>query len=353
MHGRVTTTERLTPGMVRVTLGGGDLEHLVDARRHGRLRQRGLPSCRGDVRRGVRPAGRPRHPPGRATAGAAPLHGARLGSRGPPADDRLRRARRRGGRRAVGGGGRSRRRARLHRPERRLPAGPCRGLAPVRRRRVGAARPSPPRSRRCPPARARSSDWCATAPSTRSRCRAAGTSTSGGSTAAATRRTSTCWSTRCVTSPSRRAAVRVRPRRGRRDPRRPPPPAARPGPDPAGPLLLAVLAPDDDRRGLAPDQARLRRRHGGRGELSRSQTPSRSWKPRWAKASPRFIDSTTPGCTPVQVGDGLVPVAQDHERPEAPEDELHRHRDPEVRQVVRRRRRRRWSGRAGRRSTPS
>ena len=28
MHGRVTTTEQLTPGMVRVTLGGGDLEHL-------------------------------------------------------------------------------------------------------------------------------------------------------------------------------------------------------------------------------------------------------------------------------------------------------------------------------------
>ena len=29
MHGCVTSTERLTPGMVRVTLGGGDLEHLT------------------------------------------------------------------------------------------------------------------------------------------------------------------------------------------------------------------------------------------------------------------------------------------------------------------------------------
>ena len=29
MHGRVVTTERLTPGLVRVTLGGGDLEHLT------------------------------------------------------------------------------------------------------------------------------------------------------------------------------------------------------------------------------------------------------------------------------------------------------------------------------------
>ena len=28
MHGRVTATDQLTPGMVRVTLGGGDLEHL-------------------------------------------------------------------------------------------------------------------------------------------------------------------------------------------------------------------------------------------------------------------------------------------------------------------------------------
>ena len=29
MHGRVTSTEQLTPGMVRVVLGGGDLEHLA------------------------------------------------------------------------------------------------------------------------------------------------------------------------------------------------------------------------------------------------------------------------------------------------------------------------------------
>src|SRR5262249_42320208 len=29
VHGRVATTERLTPDMVRVTLGGGDLEHLT------------------------------------------------------------------------------------------------------------------------------------------------------------------------------------------------------------------------------------------------------------------------------------------------------------------------------------
>ena len=29
MHGRVATTEQLTPDMVRVTLGGGDLEHLA------------------------------------------------------------------------------------------------------------------------------------------------------------------------------------------------------------------------------------------------------------------------------------------------------------------------------------
>ncbi len=29
MHGRVVTTERLTPGLMRVTLGGGDLEHLT------------------------------------------------------------------------------------------------------------------------------------------------------------------------------------------------------------------------------------------------------------------------------------------------------------------------------------
>lgn len=29
MHGRVTSTEQLTPGMVRVVLGGGDLEHLT------------------------------------------------------------------------------------------------------------------------------------------------------------------------------------------------------------------------------------------------------------------------------------------------------------------------------------
>ena len=29
VHGRVTTTEQLTPGMVRVVLGGGDLEHLA------------------------------------------------------------------------------------------------------------------------------------------------------------------------------------------------------------------------------------------------------------------------------------------------------------------------------------
>ena len=29
MHGRVVRTERLTPGMVRVVLGGGDLEHLA------------------------------------------------------------------------------------------------------------------------------------------------------------------------------------------------------------------------------------------------------------------------------------------------------------------------------------
>jgi len=29
VHGRVVRTERLTPGMVRVVLGGGDLEHLV------------------------------------------------------------------------------------------------------------------------------------------------------------------------------------------------------------------------------------------------------------------------------------------------------------------------------------
>ncbi len=97
----------------------------------------------------------------------------------------------------------------------------------------------------------------------------------------------------------RRKTVRLRARRGRRDPRRTPAPAAGARSDPGRPLLLAVLAAHDDRRGLAPDQARLRRRHGCRGGRvagSAAHTPSRSWKPRCATGSPRLRASTAPGC---------------------------------------------------------
>ena len=96
----------------------------------------------------------------------------------------------------------------------------------------------------------------------------------------------------------RRYAVRLRARRGRRDPRRTPAPARGARTDPTGPVLLAVLAAHDERRGLAPDQARLRRRDGGRSASREAppHTPSRSWNPRWATGSPRFNASTAPGC---------------------------------------------------------
>ena len=102
MHGRVTSTERLTPGLVRVVLEGGDLADL-SCPRHRRLCQPRLPAGARVVRRGVRPGGPARRRAPRGVAGAASLHGARVGPRDPPAHPRLRRARRQRGRRPVGG----------------------------------------------------------------------------------------------------------------------------------------------------------------------------------------------------------------------------------------------------------
>ena len=81
-----------------------------------------------------------------------------------------------------------------------------------------------------------------------------------------------------------RPRARVRARRGRRDPRRAPPPARRaPGAARAG-LRLGVLATVHGRRGMAPGQARLQRGHGGRRRLSalRSRSPARAGRVRAA-----------------------------------------------------------------------
>ena len=79
MYARVTATQQLTPGLVRVVLGGGDLDRFDDARRHGCLRERGDPSPGRAVRTGLRPEGSARPAPQDHLAGAASLHGAGLG----------------------------------------------------------------------------------------------------------------------------------------------------------------------------------------------------------------------------------------------------------------------------------
>ena len=73
-----------------------------------------------------------------------------------------------------------------------------------------------------------------------------------------------------------RASARVRARRGRGDPGDPPSPPRRARADPPRHVVLAVLAPHHDRRGLAPGQARLRGRHGGGRRLTTTVSPSRT-----------------------------------------------------------------------------
>ncbi len=79
MYGRVTTTEALTPSLVRVVLEGGDLADLVMPDATDAYINAAFRPGRRAVRRGVRPAGPPRDPSGRRAAGAPPLHGARVG----------------------------------------------------------------------------------------------------------------------------------------------------------------------------------------------------------------------------------------------------------------------------------
>ena len=59
--------------------------------------------------------------------------------------------------------------------------------------------------------------------------------------------------------------------------------------------------------------------------------------PGWTNGSPRLICSTEPGWTRARWASALAAVAQRSARRRAPEDVLHRHRDPEVAEVVRRR----------------
>ena len=81
----------------------------------------------------------------------------------------------------------------------------------------------------------------------------------------------------------RRAGARVRARRGRRDPGDQAAPAARARPDPSGDVVLAVLAPHDDRRVVARGQAPVRRRDGRRRRGGLGRTPGRYCRTAWKR----------------------------------------------------------------------
>ena len=132
-------------------------------------------------------------------------------------------------------------------------------------------RPSPRRSRPSPRARRSWSGWSATARSTRCRSTPPARWTSSGCTAPVTPSgTPSCSPTRRRRGLPGRPGPGVRARRGRRDPDDPPSPPDRARPEPRGHVVLAVLAPHHDRRGLAPGQARLRGRHGSGRRLTHS-----------------------------------------------------------------------------------
>ena len=263
MHGRVSSTERLTPAWSgwcsRVaTSPSSSMPDATDAYINAAFPPAGAPYDEvfdpQDLRdRCPRSSG----PRGGATR-CAP------GTPSPPAHPRLRGPRGQRSRGPVGGRGEEGRRAGLHRAEWRLPSRPGRRLAPPGRRRVGTAghrrlargAAGRARGRRPRGLRRRRPRDPAAEPGRRRPAVAAPPRRPGRRVAAGRR------------GPRARLrdgpAVRLRARRGRRDPRRTPPPAARARPDPAGPLVLAVLAAHHGRRGLAPDQARLRRGDGGR-----------------------------------------------------------------------------------------
>lgn len=119
---------------------------------------------------------------------------------------------------------------------------------------------------------------------TRSTSPARATSPCGGCTApvAPTTPPCSCGRSRIPRLP-RRSRPHLRPRRGRRDPRRTPAPARRAGARPQRHVLLAVLAAND-RRGLAQGQARLRRRDGRRLPEASGKSPATGPSP--ARAGP-------------------------------------------------------------------
>ena len=268
MHGVVIATEWLTPSLVRLILSGGDLDGFAMPEHTDAYVNVALPPPDAPYGEVFDPAEVKRDLPrscgrgvaatpcaaGTPSSSCSPSTSWSTARRGPPA----RGQRRPGPARCWS----SRVPAAATAPTR-PPTGTCWSATSRRCRR------SRPRWRPC-----RSTHWpscgcSATAPSTRSPLSSAG-------------ELDVVWlhrtgDVRDVSLLRRRGArgpvpprpgARVRARRGGGGPRDPPPPPRRARADPAGHVLLAVLAPDDDRRGLARGQARLRHRHGGRRRLT-------------------------------------------------------------------------------------
>ena len=95
MHARVLESRQLTPHLVRVVLGDGDLDRFTMVEATDAYVNLAFPPADAPYDAVFEPAAVREQHPKEVLAGPAPLHRGRLGRRDPPADARLRGARRR------------------------------------------------------------------------------------------------------------------------------------------------------------------------------------------------------------------------------------------------------------------